>query len=218
MRNLVIFGDSQFAERLYKYISFEKGDRVIAFTQEQGYMSRTEIQGIPVIPFESLSSVLNEDFEIIMGIGYAGMNILREKIYHKCRSEGFSVATYISRNAIVYSDSIGEGCFICPGAVIGPDVKLGICNFVASGTVFSHDNLIGDFNFFSTNAVLGGFAAIGNRCFIGIHSTIRDGISIADKTLVGAAANLLYSINTEGGVYVGNPAVILENKESGKTI
>lgn len=218
MRKLVIFGDSQFAERLYKYISLEKVDEVIAFTQEQDFITRSEIQGLPVIPFESLPSEIKDGYEIIIGIGYSDMNRLRQSVYNKCVASGAKVTSYISINAVVYSEHIEEGNFICPGAVIGPDVKMGICNFVASGTIFSHDNEIGNFNFFSTNAVLGGFAKIGNNCFLGLHSTIRDGINIADRILVGAAANVLNSIDDIGGVYVGNPAIRLENKESVNTI
>lgn len=217
MRNLVIFGDSQFAERLYKYIALEKVDQVLAFTQEQDFITRSEIQGLPVIPFESLSSELKGDYEVIIGIGYSGMNRLRQSVYNKCVASGAKVASYISINAVVYSEHVSEGNFICPGAIIGPDVRMGVCNFVASGTIFSHDNEIGNFNFFSTNAVLGGFAKIGDNCFLGLHSTIRDGITIADRTLVGAAANVLESIDIDGGVYIGNPAVKLIHKESVNT-
>lgn len=218
MRNLVIFGDSQFAERLYKYITLEKVDRVVAFTQEKEFISRSEVQGLPVIPFEKLSSELNLNFEIIIGIGYSGMNRLRANVYDRCVASGHKVATYLSKNAVTYSEDVAAGCFVCPGAIIGPDVRLGLCNFVASGTIFSHDNEIGDYNFFSTNTVLGGFAKVGNNCFLGLHSTIRDGITIADRTLVGAAANVMKSIDEEGCVYVGNPAVKLYNKQSEKTI
>ena len=83
MRNLIIFGDTPFAERLFRYISIEAKDKVIAFTQEKSYISRKEIQGIPVVPFEEIDEHFNEDFEIIIGIGYTQMNQLKKKIY-KC--------------------------------------------------------------------------------------------------------------------------------------
>ena len=44
MRNLIIFGDTPFAERLFKYISIEAKDKIIAFTQEKSFVSRKEIQ------------------------------------------------------------------------------------------------------------------------------------------------------------------------------
>lgn len=54
MRNLIIFGDTSFAERLSLYIEAEKIDKVIGFTQERQFISRKEINGLPIIPFEDL--------------------------------------------------------------------------------------------------------------------------------------------------------------------
>ena len=64
MRNLIIFGDTPFAERVFKYINFEGKDKVIAFTQEKNFISKKELQGLPVIPFEELDSV-EESLEIM---------------------------------------------------------------------------------------------------------------------------------------------------------
>lgn len=217
MRNLVIFGDSQFAERLFKYITVEQVDRVVAFTQEENFIMRKDIQGVPVIPFERLFSAINNDFSIIIGVGYSKMNALRSDVYYKCKLKGCNVASYISSKALVYSDDIGEGCFVCPGAIIGPDVQLGVCNYMESGAILSHDNHFGNFNFISTNAIFGGFTKVGNNCFFGLHCTIKDDIGISDNNLIGASANVLKSINYTGGVIVGNPANRLENKTSTET-
>ena len=211
MRNLVIFGDSLFAERLYRYIEHEKNDTVVAFTQEQRFMSRDSICGIPVVPFESLANDIDSDFEIIIGIGYSDLNNLRVRIYNMCKDAGHAVGTYISRNATVYTENIAEGSFICPGAILGPGVKVGICNFIASGSILSHDNILGNFNFISSGATFGGYAEIKDYCFIGLNSTIKDNISIADKTLIGAATNVLKSITQTGQTFIGNPARLLNN-------
>ena len=214
MRNLVIFGDTQFAERLSKYIILEGVDRVYAFTQEERFMTRTEINGIPVIPFEKLGATLKEDFSVILGIGYTKMNTLRAKLYNLCKEAGYEVGSYISSKALVLSDEIGEGTFVCPGVVIGPDCKLGKGNYIESSAVLTHDNTLGDFNFVSTNAVFGGFAKVEDNCFIGLHSTIKDDVTIASGNLIGSAANVLKSIVETSGVYVGNPARQLSGKQS----
>lgn len=214
MRNLVIFGDTQYAERLYKYIMLEGVDRVVAFTQERNFMSRRNVQHIPVLNFEELKDIMNEEFEVILGIGYTKMNHFKAEICEKCRGLNYSIGSYISKKSLIYSNDIGEGTFIAPGAIIGPGCKIGIGNYLESAVVLSHDNIIGDYNFFSTNSVLGGFAQVNNNCFFGLHSTIRDGISINDNNLIGSNANVLKSISSTGGVFVGNPAKPLFNKES----
>lgn len=206
MRNIVIFGDTKFSERLYEYISLEQIDKVIAFTQESKYINRKDIKRIPVIPFEDLSQLLpNTEFEIILGIGYSGMNTLRENIYNICKLKKYKIGTYISSKAIVYTSLIGDGNFICPGTILGPNVSIGNGNFFESGVVLSHDNVICDFNYFSTNVVIGGSTNIGNNNFFGLNSTIKNSLNIQDKNIIGSASNLLYSIRESNGVYVGNP-------------
>ena len=199
MRNLIIFGDTTFAERLFRYISFEGKDKVIAFTQELKFISKRELQELPVIPFEDLGK-LDIEFEIVIGIGYTQMNKLKKKVYDLCVNNGYKVATYISTNAIVYTNEIKEGCFLAPGAVVGPGCKLGKANFLASSAVLSHDNEIGDFNYISTDAVFGGFSKVKDNCFFGLHSTIKDGIEIASNNLFGSATNVLKTVNISGGI------------------
>lgn len=213
MRNLIIFGDTPFAERLYKYITFEGRDKVIAFTQERDFISKSELQGLHVLAFEELET-LNTNFQIVLGIGYTKMNQLKKKVYDLCVSKGYKVATYISANAIVYTDDIQDGCFIAPGVVVGPGCKMGKGNYLASSVVLSHDNEIGDFNFLSTNAVFGGFSKVEDNCFFGLHSTIKDDVTIACNTLIGSSANVLKSIFDSGSVLVGNPAHLLDGKDS----
>lgn len=205
MKNLVIYGDSPFAERIYSYIRIEGRDRVVGFVNDESFITRDVIAGIPVIPFQKLKYALKCDFEIILGYGYTGMNNLREKIYNECKKEGYKVGTYISTNAICYSDMISEGCIILPNVLIGPGTIIGKCNYFAASCVISHDSIIGDFNFFSTNVVLGGHANVGNHCFLGLHSTVKNDITLADYTFLGSACNMLKDSHYGCG-YVGNPA------------
>ncbi len=169
-------------------------------------MTRAEVDGMPVGPFEKLGATLKEDFAVILGIGYTKMNTLRAKLYKLCKEAGYEVGSYISSQALVYSNEIGEGTFVCPGVVIGPDCKLGKGNYIESSAVLTHDNTLGDFNFISTNAVFGGFSKVEDNCFIGLHTTIKDEVTIASGNFIGASANVLKSIANTCGVYIGNPA------------
>ena len=44
MRNLIIFGDTSFAERLYQIIFLEGKDKVIAFTQEKEFYQKIQLE------------------------------------------------------------------------------------------------------------------------------------------------------------------------------
>lgn len=214
MRNFIILGDTPFAERLYYYISLEGVDNVVAFTQESNFISQKKLQGLPVLPLEDLCSYFNNEFEIILGIGYTKMNSLKKRLYDLCLDKGYKIGTYISVKAVSYTNNIGEGCFLAPGCIVGPGCSLGVGNYLESAVVLSHDNVFGDFNFISTNAVFGGFSRVGSFCFFGLHSTIKDHVIIVDNNLIGASTNVLQSIPDKGGVFVGNPARQLSNKDS----
>lgn len=211
MSNIVVFGDSTFAERLAKYILLEKKDRLLCFTQEDAFCSRDTILSLPVVPLSALRNYIKVEFEIVLAVGYTQMNGLREKLYNMLVDAGFKIGKWISTNAMVYSNYIGEGTIILPNVVIGPGCQIGKCNFFASSVSLSHDNTVGDFNFFSTGVVVGGSSEIKNHCFLGLNSTIKSSICLYDYTLLGAATNLLKSTN-EFDVYIGNPAQKMEHK------
>lgn len=214
MKNYVIFGDSAFAERIYKYIKQEGVDNVLCFTNEGDYINRERIAELNVVPFEKLSELYdNKAFEILICIGYANMNKLRKKIYCLCKNAGYKIGTWISSTVISYTKDIDEGNIIMPGVLIGPSTKIGKCNIIAARTTISHDNIIEDFNFISTNVIFGGGAVVNKNCFIGLNCTIKNSITISDYTIIGAASNVLRSTE-ENCVYVGNPAKKLEGKES----
>ena len=217
MENIVIYGETEFAERIFYYIKFENAANVLAFTNARNYKEKECIQGIPVIAFEDLNEVFaGIEFKILIAIGYTQMNNIREKIYKECKDSSYDIATYISKTAILYSQSIEEGCIVMPNVYVGPNCKIGKCNIIASSCCLSHDNEIGDFNFISSNVVFGGHSKVCNNCFIGLNCTIRDGIIVEDYSLIGSASNLLKSTEKHG-VYAGNPAHNLKGKKSNVT-
>lgn len=208
MKNYVIYGDTNFAEEILNVITIEGRDKVLAFTNDRAFMTRTKIEDYPVISFDELKQTLTEPFEILIAYGYTKMNTLREKVYNECKAAGMKVGSYISTNAICYSDRIGEGSMVWPNVYIGPDVVIGICNIIKASCEVAHNNVVGDFNYIAGSVVMGGRASISNHCFIGLNSTIKSGIALADYTLLGMGCNMLKE-SEPYGVYVGNPAKIL---------
>lgn len=214
MKNIVIYGETEFAERILSYIKFENFANVIAFTNARSYKEKETIQGIPVIAFEELESYFKcVEFSILIAIGYAQMNNIRKKIHQECINAGYRISSYVSNSATLYSNDIGEGCIIMPNVYVGPNCKIGKGNIIASCTCLSHDNIIGDFNFISSNVIFGGHSSVCKNNFIGLGCIIRDGITIRDYSLIGSGTNLLLSTEIEG-VYVGNPARRIEGKSS----
>lgn len=208
-RDCVIYGDSSFAERVYSYMRLEKDIRVVGFTNDERFITRSEIQGQKVFPFSFFLEHLKDGCELILAYGYSGMGNLKEKVFRECLDAGCRIGSFFSPQAILFTDRIGDGTIILPGVIIGPGTVIGRCNFFEAACVVSHDSVIGDFNYFSTGAVLGGFSNVGSHCFIGLNSTIKNEVSLADYSLIGAASNVLISTE-EDCVYAGNPAKMLK--------
>jgi hypothetical protein len=216
--NYIIIGTTPFSIMIANIIEMEVGQgKVLAYSTMQDFIQRVEIDGIPVIATENLSSIYDLSQCIILNtIGYSHMNQLREKVQRELEELGISVGTYISKNASVYTSDIDEGNIILAGSFIGPFVSLGRCNIIYSNV--SLTIAIGNFNFIASGCILGGNITIGNNCFIGLNSTIRNRLNIPSYTLIGCASNVTKMTWIEETVWMGNPAKQVEKQNSKEVI
>lgn len=206
---LIIMGTTPFSIMLYKIIEKEQFASVLAFTTGRAFMDKTELEGIPIVAFEELS----DSFD--MNQCYSQMNDIRKKVFFQIREEGYKLCTFISANANVYTDKIGDGSIIMPGAFVGPYVELGVSDIIYANVSLTHHITIGDFVFIGSGCVVGGNVKIGDNCFVGLNSTIKNKAKIPSYTLIGSGTNILSSITEgKGAVYVGNPARCLADKRS----
>lgn len=194
---LIIMGTTPFSIMLYKIIEKEQFASVLAFTTGRAFMDKTELEGIPIVAFEELSDSFDMNQCMILNtIGYSQMNDIRKKVFFQIREEGYKLCTFISANANVYTDKIGDD-------IIYANVSL------------THHITIGDFVFIGSGCVVGGNVKIGDNCFVGLNSTIKNKAKIPSYTLIGSGTNVLSSITEgKGAVYVGNPARCLADKRS----
>lgn len=216
-KNYVIYGDTPFAEEIFNIISFEERDCVVAFTNDRTFMTRKEIKGMPVIPFDDLCETIKKPFDILLAYGYTMMNSLREKVYNECKSAGLKVGKYISTNAKCYTDSIGEGSMVWPNVYIGTGACIGRCNIIQASCTLAHDNTIGDFNYLAPGVVLGGRVCVANYCFLGLNSTLKSDIYISNQTIIGSGCNMLNS-SEQNSCYIGNPARKINRQSTEITI
>lgn len=212
----IIIGTTPFSVMIANIIELETGrGNVLAYSILKAFIQKVEIDGIPVIATEDLSSTFDLSQCIILNtIGYSHMNQLREKVQSELEELGISVGTYISNKANVYTSDIAEGNIILAGSFIGPFVTLGRCNIIYSNVSLTHHITIGNFNFIASGCILGGNIAIGNNCFIGLNSTLRNRLNIPSYTLIGCGANVTKMTQIEETVWMGNPAKRIEDQNS----
>ena len=211
---IFLIGANNYAVELRHEIEQETSCRIEAYVTYRSYKTQDFLDGIPVIAFEEISQLYPiETIFVIIVIGYTQMNSIREKVYNDCLQYGYTVCSYLSPKANIYSSEIGEGSIVRTGSHIGVNVKLGKCCIINQGVTLTHDIIVDDFCFFGARSVFGGQSTIGSHCFFGLNCTVKNRLSIAERTLVGAGSLLLRDSEPEG-VYVGNPARKLDKSSN----
>ena len=194
------------------YLDNDIRAEVCAFVVDRAYRTVESLLGIPVIDFENIVEAYPPgEHKIALIIGYSNMNRNRRKKYEECKLLGYSMFTYISGDANVYSDNIGEGNIILPGCNIAPFVSLGKCNIIDSNVFIGHNTVVGDFNFFAACTTVTGEVIISDNCFFGAGSIICSRL-VSDFSLIASGTTLVR--DTEAGQVYHPPKAVLSQGDS----
>lgn len=101
--------------------------------------------------------------------------------------------------------TIGEGCIIQEGVILGPLCEIGNHCILYAHAVVGHESVIEDLVFVGNNAVVGARSRVGRGAFIGLNSVILPNRSVGAWSMIGAGAVVLRDVNAETAVF-GNPA------------
>jgi len=201
---LIIFGAGDIAQLAHYYFSTDSHYEVVAFTVDAGYIEKPEFCGLPLVPFEDVSSIYSpENFSLFIALSYSKINAIRKAKYLAAKEFGYELASYVSSRATVLNQNqIGENCFIFEDNTIQPFVKIGNNVTLWSGNHIGHHSVIMDHTFIASHVVVSGGVEIGEQCFIGVNATLRDHIKVGDRCVIGAGVLLLADAAPEG-VYIG---------------
>lgn len=204
---VVVFGTGDMSSVAAHYLRHDGGWAVVAFVVDRSYLVCDELDGLPVVAFETLAEhFAPAEHAFIAPLGWTAMNALRARKLEQAKAMGYSLASFISSHAIVnVGVEIGEAVCIYEGAMIGPFASVGDNVQIRSGVSVSHHVQVGSHTFFGTRAAVGGRVRIGERCVIGMGAVLRSGVRIADRSFIGAGAVVVADTEPEG-IYVGNPA------------
>ena len=198
-KNLVIVGDSAFAQVAYEYFTHDSPYKVVAFAVERAYITQAAMFGVPVVPFEEIQkSHPPSDHSVFVAMVYTQLNRLRTRLYHAVRDLGYPLASYVSPHAFVWRNcEIGEHCFIFENNVIQPFVKIGNNVIIWSGNHIGHHSKVGDNCFIASHAVISGFVDIGKNCFVGVNATMGNNLVVGDDCIVGAGALVVKDVGED---------------------
>jgi sugar O-acyltransferase (sialic acid O-acetyltransferase NeuD family) len=202
-RKVVIFGTGEFATVARVYFDEDSLFEVVAFTVHAEYVTETELEGLPVVPFEELPARYPPDeCAMFVAIGFSRVNRARAEVFRLCKDHGYELVSYVCSKATVWSDlDVGENTFVFENNVIQPFVRIGDNVVLWSGNHVGHHAEIGDHCFITSHVVISGGVRVGAYCFIGVNATLRDHITIGPSTVIGAGALVMKDTEADS-VYV----------------
>ena len=197
--NLVIVGDSSFAEVAHEYFSRESSYQVVAFAVERSFLNHDELLGLPVIALEDMPTTFAPaQHDVYVALVYSDLNRLRTRLVAAVVAMGYGLASFVSPYAQVSpSAKVGRHCFIFEDNVIQPYVAIGDNVVLWSGNHIGHHSTIGDNNFVSSHVVVSGHCTIGTSCFLGVNSAIANNVKVARDCWIGPG--VVISADTEPG-------------------
>ncbi len=205
MNKVIIFGTEQTAQLAKYYLDNDSKYTVVAITVHKKHKKFEKFEELPVIDFENLENIYPpSEYLLFAPMTGKGLSKIREKIYMEGKEKGYKFISYISSKANIFTNDIGENCFILEDNTIQPFVKIGNNCVLWSGNHIGHHSLIKDSVFITSHVVISGNCIIEKYSWFGVNSTIRNGIHIAEGTLVGMSASITKNTD-EYNLYIGIP-------------
>ena len=101
--------------------------------------------------------------------------------------------------------TVGQGCQIQEGVVLGAQSTVGDHCMLYAGCVIGHESVVNEFVFVANKAIVGARSTIGKGSFIGLSSVILPYLQVGPWSTVGAGSIVLRDVAAGSAVF-GNPA------------
>jgi sugar O-acyltransferase (sialic acid O-acetyltransferase NeuD family) len=192
-KQLVILGDSAFAEIAYEYFTHDSEYEVVGFSVEAAYLKKKSLFNLPIVVFETIEEAFSPSVvEFYAALVYNQLNGLRTRFYNAAKSKGYRPASYISSRAFVWRNAkIGEHCFIFEDNTVQPFVQIGNNVVLWSGNHIGHHTVIQDNCFISSHVVVSGFCNVGKNTFMGVNATVANNVAIGEDNWVGLGVTIV---------------------------
>lgn len=209
MKNLIIIGAGGLGRQMFAWAKECKGYLenfdLIGFLDDNLH-ALDGFEGYPPVLSDIASYRVKEGDAFLLAIGD---NESRIKFISNIKEKGGEFPTFIHPGAFVYTNKIGEGCFITPLASIGVDVEIGNHCLIQGGALIGHDVKIGNNVRIDCNVVCVGGIQIGDNVCVHTGAIINHGVRVEDDSIIGAMSFVIRKVK-KGTKVFGNPAKKIE--------
>lgn len=190
MKKLIIYGAS-FLDiiKLIDSINRKKPTwEIYGFLDDNKEIQGSVIMGYPVLGgrelLDKLSRMKNTFFFVNMSSHWSLVKSIAEILdFYNCK-----IATLVHPSIDMNYVSIGRGCIISDGCIIGSNVKIGDFVFARLRALISHDVTIEDYVFIGSGANIASNAVLKRGCYLGSGTTIMRKRIVGESSIVGAGA------------------------------
>jgi sugar O-acyltransferase (sialic acid O-acetyltransferase NeuD family) len=210
---IVIYGNGAMARVLHSYA--RRGMDVCGFTVDDACIAEEAAAfcDVPLVPF----SRVQESFDptahrMIVAVGFAEMNELRERKSDEARRKGYSFASYVHESCCRHDGvAIGENCVILEHVSIHPGSSVGDGTFICGNVNIGHDCTIGPYNWINAGVSIAGGCRVGPGGFFGVNASVGQGVALGARNFI--AANTLVTKTTgDDEVYLSAPGQLFRLK------
>lgn len=213
MTEIVLVGTGGQARELHAVIE-DLGDSTtpLGFLDDSLDSVGTEVHGLPVLGgIDWLET--HPETAVVVGVGATSS---RRRVVERILSFGpRRFPTLVHPSASVGPRvELGEGVFVCAGAVLTTDITVGDHVLLNFGCTIGHDAFLEDFVTVAPGAHISGNVRVGEGSDIGTGATIIQGVSIGAWSVVGAGAVVVRDL-APNVTAVGVPAKPIREREPG---
>lgn len=188
MKDIILVGFGGHAKSVADTIERQNEYRIIGYTDIKDHNSIYKYLGTDDVLQEYYDKGIRYAF---VGIGYLGKGQIREKIFNKLKSIGYTIPIISDPSAIISSSAIiGEGTFVGKYSVINAEAQVGKMVIINSKALIEHETRVEDFCHIAVDAVLCGQVSVGRSTFVGANATIIQCINIEENKIIPAGVTI----------------------------
>lgn len=203
MADIIVFGAGDIAEVATVYLERDTEHRIVGYTVDAQFLKSDRFCDKPVVPWEALESVFPPNQVQLLGpLSFRRMNQFRRDRYLEGKARGYSFISFVHPSCHVYTEHIGENCFILEHNVIQPFARIGNNVMMWSGNHIGHHSVVGDHCFFSSQVGLSGSVVIGELCFLGGQVGIGAGVVVGKSCFFGERTVIVRESVPDGAAYL----------------
>lgn len=198
MTKVMIFGAGGLSRTVAQYLKHDERYSVVGFTVDRDYIVKPELDSLPVVAFEDLSAFISPEqckVLVVLTLQRVSNLTLDKQKCEEVRQKGFSLLSYISKDAIVSPGvRIGENVIISPGVFVEPFTTIEDGVIVRSMAYIGHDVKLGEYCYVAPRVAMSGGASIGPHAFVGINATLRGSVTVGRNAVIGAGTTILKDV------------------------